>query len=114
MNTIRSIDEVMRDMNAWAVAVGIALDGDPWSLPPTEGSILDISPTPEAEARIARLQARRLARAEAAKDASEHAREAQDQATTDNGEQCLQRATQNERADLPLNEEPMEEAPSRD
>jgi hypothetical protein len=99
MNTPRTIDEVMRDMNAWALAEGIALDGDPWSIPPAGGSILDITPTPEAEARIARLQARRLARAESAKCASEQAREAQDTARTDNGEQCLRTATEDDRAD---------------
>ena len=70
MNTPRTIDDVMRDMNAWAMAEGIALDRDPWSIPPAEGSILDVPLTPEAEARIARLRARRLARAEAAKFAS--------------------------------------------
>ena len=56
MNTPRTIDDVMRDMNAWAMAEGIALDKDPWSITPVEGSILDNTPTPEAEARIARLR----------------------------------------------------------
>src|SRR6266581_1684851 len=101
MNTPRTIDDVMRDMNAWAMAEGIALDGDPWSIPPAEGSILDISPTAEAEARIARLRARRLARAESAKRASGQAREAQDNARTDNGEPCVQTATEDEPAHLP-------------
>jgi hypothetical protein len=112
MNAPRTIDEVMRDMNAWAVAEGIALDGDPWSIPSADGSILDVSPTPEAEARIARLRARRLARAEYAKRASEQAREAQGKVTTDNGEQCLETATEDERPHLPANEEPKEEVPS--
>jgi hypothetical protein len=76
MNTPRTIDEVMRDMNAWAMAAGIALGTDPWSIPPAEGSILDVSSTPEAEARIGRLRARRLARAESAKRAAEETREA--------------------------------------
>jgi hypothetical protein len=112
MNTPRTIDEVMRDMNAWAMAEGIALDGDPWSIAAGEGSILDISPTPESEARIARLRARRLARAGSAKRASEQAREAQDKAGTDNGEQCLPTATEDKRAHLPVNVEPKEEVPS--
>jgi hypothetical protein len=109
MNTPRTIDEVMRDMNAWAMAEGIALDGDPWSIPPAEGSILDVSPTAETEARIGRLRARRLARAESA---SKQLREAQDKATIDNGEQCPQTATEVERAHLPVHEEPKEEVPS--
>lgn len=109
MNTPRTIDEIMRDMNAWAMAEGIALGVDPWSIPPIEGSILDNPPTPEAEARIARLRARRLARAESAKRASEQAREAQDKANTDNGEQCLQTAMDlfcrvNIQSDLPHKE----------
>jgi hypothetical protein len=114
MNKPRTIDEVMRDMNAWAMAEGIALDGDPWSIPPAEGSILDISPPPEGAARIARLRARRLARTESAKRASEQARKAQDTARTDNGEQCLQTAKEDERAHLPVKEEPKEEIPSSD
>ena len=105
MNTPRTVDEVMRDMNAWAMAEGIALDGDPWSIPPAEGSMLDISPTPEAEARIARLRARRLAHAESVRRASEQAREAQDKASTDNGQQCLRTVTEGERAHLPVNED---------
>jgi hypothetical protein len=113
MNTPRTIDEVMRDMNAWAMAEGIALDGDPWSIPPADGSILDISLTPEAEARIARLRARGLARAESTKRGSEQAREAQDAARTDNWEQCLQTATRDERAHLPVNEEPKQEVTGR-
>ena len=112
MNTPRTIDDVMRDMNAWAMAEGIALDRDPWSIPPAEGSILDIPSTPEAEARIARLRARRLARAEAAKRASEQGREAQDTVRTDIREQCLNAATAEERADLPATEELKEEVPS--
>jgi hypothetical protein len=66
MNTQRTMDEVMKDMNAWAMAEGIALGGDPWSILPAKGSILDVSQTPEAESRIARLRARRLARGESA------------------------------------------------
>jgi hypothetical protein len=111
MSTSRTIDEVMRDMNAWAMAEGIAFDGDPWSIPPVEGSILGISPTCEAEARIARLRARRQARGESAKRASEQARTAQDKSRTDNGEQCRQTATEDQRAHLPVNEEPKEEVP---
>lgn len=87
MNTPRTIDDVMRDMNAWAIAEGIALDRDPWSISPVQGSIFDVPPTPEAEARIARLRARRLARAEAAEGTSEQVREAQDKARTDVREQ---------------------------
>ena len=113
MSTPRTIDEVMRDMNAWALAEGIAFHGDPWSIPPVEGSILDISPTPEAEARIARLRARRLAHAESAKRASEQARQAQDNPRTHNGEQRPQTATQDERAHLSANEEPKPEVTGR-
>jgi len=109
MNTPRTIEEVMRDMNAWAAAEGIAFDGDPWSVPPVDGSIFDILPTPEAEARIARLRARRLARVESARRASEQAPEAPDKARTDNG---LQTATEDDRAHLPVNEELKEEVPS--
>jgi hypothetical protein len=100
MNTPRTIDDVMRDMNAWAMAEGIALDRDPWSIPPAEGSILDVPLTPEAEARIARLRARRLARAEAAKFASEQSQETHDKARTDVREQCRNAATGNEPAHL--------------
>jgi hypothetical protein len=100
MNTPRTIDDVMRDMNAWAMAEGIALDRDPWSIPPAEGSILDVPLTPEAEARIDRLRARRLARAEAAKSASEQSQETQDKARTDVLEQCPNAATGNEPAHL--------------
>jgi hypothetical protein len=75
-------------------------------------SILDISPTPETDARIAWLRARSLARAESAKRASEQAREAQDKASTDNGEQFLQTVTEDERAHLPENEVPKKEGSS--
>ena len=101
MNTPRTIDDVMRDMNAWAMAEGIALDRDPWSIPPAEGSILDVPLTPEAEARIARLRARRLARAETAKFASEQSQEAEDKARTDVREQCRNAATGNDPAHIP-------------
>jgi hypothetical protein len=84
MNTPRTVAEVMRDMNSWAMAEGIALDRDHWSIPPAEGSILDVPLTPEAEARIARLRARRRARA----------------ATTDVPEQCRNAATGDEPAHL--------------
>ena len=100
MNTPRTIDDVMRDMNAWAMAEGIALDRDPWSIPPAEGSILDVPLTPEAEARIARLRARRLARAEDTKLAVEQSHEAQDKARTDVREPCRNAATGNEPAPL--------------
>jgi hypothetical protein len=100
MNTPRTIDDVMRDMNAWAMAEGIALDRDPWSIPPAEGSILDVPLTPEAEARIARLRARRLARAEDTKLAVEPSHEVQDKARTDDREQCRNAATGNEPAHL--------------
>jgi hypothetical protein len=112
MNTPRSIHEVMRDMNAWAMAEGIALGADPWSIRAAEGSILDVTPTPETEARIARLRARRLARAESAKRSSEQARAAQDRPSTDNGEHCLQTPTQDELAHLPVNEDPKDGVPS--
>ena len=112
MNTQRTVQEIIAEWNAKAKAEGVLLEQDPWSIPPAEGSILDVPLSPEAEARIARLRARRLARAESAKRASEQAREAQDKARTDNGEQCLQTATEDERAHLPVNEEPKEEVPS--
>lgn len=102
----------MRDMNAWAMAEGIALHEDPWSIPPGEGSILDVSATPEAEARIARLRARRLARAESAKRASEQPREAQDEARPKNAEQCLRTTVESDGAHLPVKEGPTEEVPS--
>src|SRR5580692_8608246 len=101
----------MRDMNAWAMAEGIALDRDPWSIPPAEGSILDVPLTPEAEARIARLRARRLARAEVAQRASAQVLEAQDKARTDVREQCRNAVPGKERAHLPVTEEPAEEVP---
>jgi hypothetical protein len=100
MNTPRTIDDVMRDMNAWAMAQGIALDRDPWSIPPAEESILDVPLTPEAQARIARLQARRRARAEAAKFASEQSQEAQDKARTEVPKQCRDAATGSESAPI--------------
>ncbi len=112
MNTPRTIDDVMRDMNAWARAAGIALDRDPWSIPPAEGSLLDIPPTPEAAARIAHLRARRLARAEAVQRASASVREAEDKARTDIRDQCLNVAPGEERIHLAATAEPKEEVPS--
>ena len=32
MNSPRTIEEVMQDMNAWAMAKGIALGKNPWSI----------------------------------------------------------------------------------
>ena len=101
MSTPRTIDDVMRDMNAWAMAEGIALDGDPWSIPPADGSILDIPLTPEAKTRTAGLRARRLARAAAARHASEQVRE-----------QCLNSHTGEERIHVPDIEDPKVEVPS--
>ena len=86
MSTPRTIDDVMRDMNAWAMAEGIALDRDPGSIPPAEGSILDVPLTPEAEARIARLRRAGSREREAAKFASEQSQETLDKARMDAGE----------------------------
>jgi hypothetical protein len=58
MNTAKSSDDVLRDMNDLAKAQGRYLDKVFWEIPRQPGSILDVPLTPEAEERIRRLDAR--------------------------------------------------------
>ncbi len=58
MNTPKSSDDVMREMNEWAKAHGCYLEEDPWTIPRRGGSILDVPETPESRERVARLLAR--------------------------------------------------------
>jgi hypothetical protein len=66
MKTLRSIDDIMRDMNDLAKAQGRYLGKAFWEIPPQPGSILDVPETAESRERVARLRARRLARSQAA------------------------------------------------
>jgi hypothetical protein len=56
MNTEKSVREFIEEWNAKAKAAGRYLDHDPGSVPPAEGSLLDVPETAEARARIAWLQ----------------------------------------------------------
>jgi hypothetical protein len=56
MNPEKSVREVVEEWNAKAKAAGRYLDRDPWSVPPAEGSLLDVPETAESCARIAWLQ----------------------------------------------------------
>jgi hypothetical protein len=56
MNTEQSVREIVEEWNAKAKAAGRYLDRDPWSVPPAEGSLLDVPQTDESRARIAWLQ----------------------------------------------------------
>ena len=58
----KSIDEIMNEMNDQAKAEGRYLGMAFWEIPRAQGSILDVSSTPEAEKRLAALRARRLER----------------------------------------------------
>ena len=66
MNTPRSINEIMNEMNDQAKADGRYLGKAFWEIPRQPGSILDVQETPESRERIPRLRARRLARKRAA------------------------------------------------
>jgi hypothetical protein len=68
MNTPKSSDDVMRELNDLARAQGRYLGKAFWEIPRHPGSILDVPLTPEAEERIRRLDARiaRLKRQRAA------------------------------------------------
>ncbi len=57
MNTPRSIDEIMNEMNDRAKAQGRDLDKCFWEIPRSPGSILDRPDTPEAEERIRKVRA---------------------------------------------------------
>ena len=56
----KSIDEIMNEMNDQAKAEGRYLGMAFWEIPRAQGSILDVSSTPEAEKRLAALRAERL------------------------------------------------------
>jgi hypothetical protein len=56
MSTDKSVREVVEEWNARAKAAGRYLDRDPWSVPPREGSLLDVPDTAESRTRIALLQ----------------------------------------------------------
>jgi len=58
MNTPKSSDDVLREMNDLAKAQGRYLDKAFWEVPRQSGSIVDVPLTPEAEERIRRLDAR--------------------------------------------------------
>jgi hypothetical protein len=68
MNTPKSNDDVLRDLNDLAKAQGRYLGKAFWEIPRQPGSILEIPLTPEAEERIRRLDAKiaRLKRQRAA------------------------------------------------
>ena len=57
MNTPKSSDDVMQDLNELAKAQGRYLGQAFWEIPRQPGSILDVPLTPEAEERIRRLDA---------------------------------------------------------
>jgi hypothetical protein len=57
MNTAKSVDDVMRDLNDLAKAQGRYLGKAFWEIPRQAGSLLDVPLTPEAEERIRRLDA---------------------------------------------------------
>ncbi len=57
MNTPKSSDDVMQDLNELAKAQGRYLGQAFWEIPREPGSILDVPLTPDAEERIRRLDA---------------------------------------------------------
>jgi hypothetical protein len=57
MNTPKSSDDVMQDLNELAKAQGRYLVQAFWEIPREPGSIVDVPVTPEAEERIRRLDA---------------------------------------------------------
>jgi hypothetical protein len=56
MSTEKSVREIVDEWNAKAKAAGRYLDRDPGSIPPAQGSLLDVPETPETLARIAWLK----------------------------------------------------------
>lgn len=58
MNTPKSSDEVLQEMNDLAKNQGRYLDKAFWEIPRQPGSLLDVPLTPEAEERIRRLDAK--------------------------------------------------------
>jgi hypothetical protein len=56
MKPEKAVREIVDQWNAKAKAVGLYLDRDPWSIPPGQGSLLDVPQSAEGQARIARLQ----------------------------------------------------------
>jgi hypothetical protein len=56
MSTEKSVRQIIEEWNARAKAAGQYLDRDPWSVPPAEGSLLDVPETAESQARIASLR----------------------------------------------------------
>jgi hypothetical protein len=57
MNTPKSSDDVMRELNELAKTQGRYLGKAFWEIPRQPGSMLDVPLTPEAEERIRRLDA---------------------------------------------------------
>ena len=57
MNTPKTSDDVMREMNDLAKKLGRYPTKHSWEIEPHPGSILDVPLTPEEEARIRRLDA---------------------------------------------------------
>jgi hypothetical protein len=54
--------DIIKRINDWAKAEGRYLGKAFWEIPSSEGSILDVPMTPEAEARLAKLRADRIER----------------------------------------------------
>jgi len=71
MNTPRSIDDIVQEMNDLAKAEGRYLGKAFWEIPPQAGSLLDVPETAESRERSARLRARRLARQQRASRATD-------------------------------------------
>ncbi len=57
MNTAKTSDDVMREMNDLARRLGRLPAKHPWEIEPTPGSLLYVPLTPEAEERIRHLDA---------------------------------------------------------
>ncbi len=77
MSTLRSIDEIMNEMNDQAKAQGRYLGKAFWEITRQPGSILDVPVTTESRERIARLRARRLERRNGSADQTEPAEQLQ-------------------------------------
>lgn len=66
MNTPRSIDGIMNEMNDQARAQGRYLDKAFWEIPSRPGSILDVPETAKSREDLAWFRARRMERRKAA------------------------------------------------
>jgi hypothetical protein len=104
MNTPKSSDDVMRELNELAQAQGRYLGLAFWEIPREPGSIVDVPVTPEAEERIRRLDARiaRLKRQRAADRGPEGQR-----AGRSNARDLTSASPFSEPSDAPPAEEPL-------